>query len=318
MLRALIAGLPRVNCWTLAEHAGYATPGAFQNLLSRARWDHDGVRDDLREHVAERLGTREAVLVLDETGDVKKGTETVGSSGSTPAPPAGSRTLRSRSTQTGPRRAGRRSSTVSCMSPERGPRLRERCAAAGLPEQLEFATKPALALGIVTRTVAAGIRPSWVAGDEVYGNDPDLRAGLEGVGIGYVLAVPRSLRLRIGPASIRADVLAAALPEAFQSGKALAGRDEHQVRRYTSWYRWTVLAMLAHAFLTITTAQQPGPQTASSLIPFTRNEIRHLLATLTFTIPHRPDHRWSWSACRRRHQLGAKHCHCQRRESCWT
>lgn len=49
LVRALIAELPRVNCWTLAEHAGYASPGAFQHLLSRARWDHDGVRDDLRE-----------------------------------------------------------------------------------------------------------------------------------------------------------------------------------------------------------------------------------------------------------------------------
>jgi hypothetical protein len=100
MLRALIGELPRVNCWTLAEHAGYATPGAFQNLLSRARWDHDGVGDDLREYVTERLGTREAVLVLDETGDVKKRRPS-GSSGSTPAPPAGSRTPRSRSTQSG-------------------------------------------------------------------------------------------------------------------------------------------------------------------------------------------------------------------------
>jgi hypothetical protein len=123
---------------------------------------------------------------------------------------------------------------------------------------------------------------------------------------------PVALDALVATAGIRWKV------EAFQSGKALVGLDEHQVRRYTSWQRWTVLAMLAHAFLTITTAEQPEPQTASSLLPFTRNEIRHLLATLTVTIPHRPDHRWSWSAWRRRHQLGAKHCHYQRRESCWT
>jgi SRSO17 transposase len=78
LVRALIAELPRVNCWTLAEHAGYASPDAFQHLLSRARWDHDGVRDDLREFVTERLGTENSVLVIDETGDVKKGTSTVG------------------------------------------------------------------------------------------------------------------------------------------------------------------------------------------------------------------------------------------------
>jgi SRSO17 transposase len=74
MMRALIAELPRANCWTLAEHAGYQTPDAFQHLLSRAVWDQDGVRDDLRGFVVERLGHQGAVLVIDETGDVKKGT----------------------------------------------------------------------------------------------------------------------------------------------------------------------------------------------------------------------------------------------------
>jgi len=73
----LLARLPRVNCWTAAEHAGHATPDAFQNLLARAKWDHDGVRDDLRDYVVGHLGIDDAVLVLDETGDLKKGTATV-------------------------------------------------------------------------------------------------------------------------------------------------------------------------------------------------------------------------------------------------
>src|ERR1041385_875261 len=68
----LLARLPRVNCWTAAEHAGYDTPDAFQHLLSRAKWDHDGVRDDLREYVIAHLGAAGSVLVLDETGDLKK------------------------------------------------------------------------------------------------------------------------------------------------------------------------------------------------------------------------------------------------------
>ena len=73
-ISTLLAELPRVNCWTAAEHAGYATPDAFQNLLARAKWDHDGVRDDLREYVVGQLGIDGSVLVLDETGDLKKGT----------------------------------------------------------------------------------------------------------------------------------------------------------------------------------------------------------------------------------------------------
>jgi len=75
----LLAGLPRKNCRTIAEHAGGATPGGMQHLLSRASWDADGVRDDLRAHV-EHLGDPQAALVVDETEDVKKGTATQGGS----------------------------------------------------------------------------------------------------------------------------------------------------------------------------------------------------------------------------------------------
>ena len=72
----LLAELPRKNCWTIAEQAGDATPDGMQHLLARARWDADGVRDDLRGYVTEYLGDPDAVLVVDETGDLKKGTAT--------------------------------------------------------------------------------------------------------------------------------------------------------------------------------------------------------------------------------------------------
>ena len=74
----LLAELPRKNCWTIAEHAGDRTPDGMQHLLSRARWDAGGVRDDVRSYVVEQLGDPGAVLVADETGDVKKGTATPG------------------------------------------------------------------------------------------------------------------------------------------------------------------------------------------------------------------------------------------------
>ena len=74
----LLAELPRKNCWTIAEHAGDPNPDGMQHLLARAVWDHDKVRDDLRDYVVEHLGDPEAVLVVDETGDLKKGTTTVG------------------------------------------------------------------------------------------------------------------------------------------------------------------------------------------------------------------------------------------------
>jgi SRSO17 transposase len=73
LVLGLLAGLPRKNCWTIAEHAGDATPDGMQHLLARACWDADAVRDDLRDYVAGQVGDPGAVLVVDETGDVKKG-----------------------------------------------------------------------------------------------------------------------------------------------------------------------------------------------------------------------------------------------------
>lgn len=73
LLLGLLSDLPRKNCWTIAEHIGDATPDGLQHLLGRAKWDADQVRDDLRDFVLEHLGDGQAVLVVDETGDLKKG-----------------------------------------------------------------------------------------------------------------------------------------------------------------------------------------------------------------------------------------------------
>ena len=78
LVLGLLADLPSNNCWTIAEHVGDATPDGLQHLLGRAKWDADLVRDDLRGFVLEHLADDEAVLVVDETGDLKKGTHTVG------------------------------------------------------------------------------------------------------------------------------------------------------------------------------------------------------------------------------------------------
>ncbi|MET7460616.1 transposase [Nonomuraea sp. NPDC005501] len=78
LLLGLLSDLPRKNCWTIAEWAGEATPDGMQHLLNRAKWDADAVRDDLRDYVVEHLHDDQAVLVVDETGAVKKGSHTVG------------------------------------------------------------------------------------------------------------------------------------------------------------------------------------------------------------------------------------------------
>jgi SRSO17 transposase len=73
LVLGLLSDLPRKNCWTIAEWTGESTPEGMQHLLGRAKWDADQVRDDVRAYVVEHLQDDQAVLVVDETGDVKKG-----------------------------------------------------------------------------------------------------------------------------------------------------------------------------------------------------------------------------------------------------
>jgi hypothetical protein len=107
------------------------------------------------------------------------------------------------------------------------------------------------------------------------------------------------------------------IEEAFQAGKGLVGLDQHQVRRWQSWYRWATLAMLAHAFLVVAAlaerTQHPPP---SALVPLTCNEIQHLFAVLLARPNGDRAHRLRWSVWRRRHQARARTCH-YRRQAAW-
>ncbi|HEX9358215.1 MAG TPA: IS701 family transposase, partial [Streptosporangiaceae bacterium] len=100
------------------------------------------------------------------------------------------------------------------------------------------------------------------------------------------------------------------IEEAFQTGKGLTGLDEHPVRRWTSWHRWTALAMLAHAFLAVLAAterhQDPTPP---GQIPLTCNEIRRLFTTLVAAPIRNVQHKLHWSTWRRHHQHRARTCH---------
>jgi SRSO17 transposase len=112
----------------------------------------------------------------------------------------------------------------------------ERCAQAGVPDDVEFATKPALAGEMITRALDAGVPAAWVAGDEVYGGDPKLRETLEDRGIGYVLAVACSHPVHTGAGKYRADELTTLLPKrAWQRLSAGAGS---KGPRFYDW-AWT-------------------------------------------------------------------------------
>jgi SRSO17 transposase len=331
------------------------------------------------------------VLVVDETGDLKKGTHTVG--------------VQRQYSGTAGRTENCQVAVYLAYATARGHALidralylprswtsdPERMAAAGVPEDVEFATKPALATKLILHALDGGAHAGWVAGDEVYGADPQLRTALQARGVGYVLAVACSHPVPALAGKQRADRIAAGLPrrawqrlsagagskgprlydwawitiaadpkhggrswllirrnirtgelafyrcwaprpvslrelvrvagrrwtveESFQSGKGLAGLDQHQVRRWTSWRRWSLLAIPAHAFLAVlaATAHDHDPQ-PDGLIPLTRNEVHHLLNTLLPRPVVDLRERLHWSTWRRRHQYRARASHYQRRE----
>ena len=229
----ILSGLPRKNCWSIAEYAGDPTPGGMQHLLGRARWDADAVRDDLRDYLIERLGDPGAVLVVDETGDVKKGTATAG--------------VQRQYTGTAGRTENAQVAVYLAYVAPAGHALIDRelylpqswigdpgrCRAAGIPEGTAFATKPALARRMLARTLDAGVTAAWAAGDEVYGTDPWLRADLEERETGYVLAVACRHRFTTGLRTSRADDLTRRLPRAaWQRYSAGAGAKGH---RYYDW-----------------------------------------------------------------------------------
>jgi SRSO17 transposase len=194
-LQGLLAPVERKNGWQLAENAGDRTPDGVQDFLARMRWDADQVRDDLCSYVVAHLGDADAVLVLDETGFVKKGTKSVGVqrqySGT-----AG----RIENCQIGvflgyASRHGHALIDRALYLPEVWSNDPARRRTAGVPEDTLFATKPQLGRQMLARAFAAGVPCRWVTADSVYGADYALRRSIERNGRGYVLAVARTQRL---------------------------------------------------------------------------------------------------------------------------
>jgi SRSO17 transposase len=387
LVEGLVADLPRKNCWSLAEHAGHTSPDGLQHLLRKARWDADAVRDDVRDVAVEHLGDRHAMLVLDETGDLKKGSHTVG--------------VQRQYTGTAGRIENAQVAVFATYATDRGHTLidrelylprgwaddPDRRQAAGVPDNVAFATKPQLATRMITRAVHGGVPVNWVAADEAYGDNTTLRGELETQQLGYVLAISCDHRVRTGAGVARADTVVTSLPqqawqrvsagagahgqrfydwaltelnepgtlgrrwllarrnrrtrelayyrchnpspvplstlvrvagrrwtveESFQTAKGQTGLDQHQVRRWNSWYRWTTLVLLAHAFLAITTATARTRPAPAGLIPLTLPECARLFHAAINVPPNQLTHSLTWSTWRRRHQHRARQAHYQR------
>ena len=188
-LRGLLSPVERKNGWQLAEAAGDRTPYAIQHLLGRADWEPDRVRDDLRAYVVEQLGDAQAILVLDETGVVKKGTHSAGV-----AKQYVGCVGKVENAQVGVFLAYASPQGVAFLDralylPEEWTDDPARCRQAGIPEDVAFATKPQLAQALLDRARQAGVPAAWVTADSVYGDDRHLRMWLEAQEQPYVLAV---------------------------------------------------------------------------------------------------------------------------------
>jgi SRSO17 transposase len=232
----LVAGLERKNGWTLAERAGEATPDGMQRLLRRADWDVDGVRDDVRDYVIEHLGDREGVLIADDTGFLKKGTRSAG--------------VQRQYSGTAGRTENCQVGTFLAYASGRGHALidrelylpqswtddRDRCRAAGVPDDVEFATKPRLAQRMLQRAIDAGVPFAWFTADEAFGQVKYLRVWLEERDVFHVLATKRNDTLiTTSGGEQRADALTAALP-ARAWRRLSAGAGAHGPREY-DWAR---------------------------------------------------------------------------------
>jgi SRSO17 transposase len=243
-LRGLLSPAERKNSWQLAEVSGDATPYAFQHLLRRALWDPEAVRDELRRYIIQPLGDPEAVLVIDETGFLKKGRHSAGV-----ARQYSGTAGRIENCQIGvfvgyASRLGHALLDRELYLPKEWTDDPARCRQAGIPEDRRFATKPQLAQHMLQRTLAAGVPARWVTGDSVYGDDRRLRMWLEGEPQAYVLAVSGKEYVWLGWRQRRVNTLLAGLPvdgwTRLSAGKGAKGP------RWYDW-RWFSLADPVHS-----------------------------------------------------------------------
>src|SRR5215213_1565886 len=333
-LLAVLSDVDTRNCWTLAEQAGHASPRRLQSLLGSAAWDADELRDRLRDYVVYELGHRDGVLIVDDTGDLKSGVHTVG--------------VQRQYTGTAGRIENAQVATYLAYAtptvralidrrlylPESWTNDRDRCRDAGVPDEVEFATKVTHARQMVADALDSGVPARWVTADEFYGNERGLRRDLQARATGYVLCTAKNHRVtqpdgathtvekiatrlrkrawnrlsagqgakgeraydwawvritspvdeavghhwllirrnittgerayyrcwsptKVGLKTlVRVAGIRWSVEACFQAGKGEVGLDQHQVRTWDSWHRYTTLAMLAHAILAVIAARE--------------------------------------------------------------
>jgi SRSO17 transposase len=234
-LVGLLGRVERKNAWQLAEAIGETDPQGVQRLLNAAKWDAGAVRDDLRRYVVEYLGDEvSGVLIVDETGFLKKGEKSVG---------------------VARQYTGTAGDTVNCQvgvflaySSKKGAALvdrtlylpkewtedKERLAQAGVPEEVRFANKLELAKRMLQRAFAAGVPARWVVADSFYGRLHAFRTWLERRGRPYAVMVPKTNAVRCQGRRKKIERVAELLPEEAWATIS-AGEEDSGERRPWEW-----------------------------------------------------------------------------------
>lgn len=212
-LLGLLSGAERKNSWTIAEQAGDLSPDGMQRLLNFYAWDADAMRDDLRGYLLEHLAGPSGVFVADETGFLKKGTKSAGVQRQYSGTAGRIENCQLGVFLTYVTSTGRALIDRELYLPVSWTDDRDRCAEAGIGEDVAFATKPQLARRMLTRLIDAGIPVGWFSADEAYGDNPGLRTWLEQQHLNYVMAISCDTAFATPTGPIRADTLAAAAPK---------------------------------------------------------------------------------------------------------
>jgi SRSO17 transposase len=214
-VRGLLSPLERKNGWTIAEHVGEPEPKALQRFLNLSPWDVDALLDVIREYAMENLADPGGILVADPTGFAKKGTHSVG-------------VQRQYSGTLGRIDNCQIATFLAYVTPGRDRVLLDRrlylpkeswvadparCAAAGVPLDVVFKTRPEQVREMIESALEAGVPFAWFTADEEFGQNPGLCEFLETRHIPYVMAVPKTTRFTDTTGQTRQlDVLAKRLP----------------------------------------------------------------------------------------------------------
>lgn len=234
-LLGLLSDVDTRSCWQLAERAGDASPHAMQRLLGEAVWDAAAVRDDVRGYVVDALADPAGVLILDDTGDLKKGEFTVGTQRHYTGTAGRIENAQVAVYLAYATTAGSTLIDREVYLPKAWTNDKARCAAAGVPDDVRFATKITLGRRMLARALDAGVPAAWATADEFYGGDQHLRRDLQTRSVGYVLAVAKSHRVVAHPVDgpVRADRLADTLPS--RAWNRISAGPGSKGERYYDW-----------------------------------------------------------------------------------